>query len=131
MPSLAGLGKAGSWQVDIDNEEDADHGYPWSVTLSHPSCYIQWGIGKLEVLSELMRHLADSTQHDILYNIPGSTGAELQIGIVQERLILRVCRDRHRDQQSFYWVLETSIQIDEVSNFSIAVTDALREASLA
>jgi hypothetical protein len=130
MSSLASLGKAGLWQVDIDNEEDADHGYPWSVTLTHTSCYVQWGVSSLELLDELVCHLTNPKSVDQLFHLSHSNGAELLIGVVQERLLLRVDQSSQIMSKPCQWMMEVSLLAEEVNTLTIAIRDALRDTEL-
>jgi hypothetical protein len=128
MPSLAGLGRSGLWQVDIDDEGEADHPHAWSITLSHPCCYVQWGLSGLVKLHELVSHLTNPKLVDQMFHFPASGEAELLIGVVQGRLLVRVARSGQIGRDKFDWMAETLLGLEEVEHLAVAIGDALREA---
>lgn len=129
MSTLAGLGRSGAWQVDIDNEEAAGHQYDWSVTFSHPSCHIQWGIADLATIQSIDHHLSCSGQPEVMHKIPGVFGADLFIGIIDAQLIIQSRGYSQSNTPSFQWLMEVSLPGCEVKDLVVAFRDALQEAA--
>lgn len=129
MSSLAGLGKSGAWHVDIDNEEGSDHQYNWSITLSHPSCHIQWGISDLTTIESLAHHLSSNDPPEVLHKIPGLFGVDILFGIIEEQLIIQSREYNHSSSPSFNWLMEFSLPVSEVKDLVAAIREAMNDAA--
>jgi hypothetical protein len=125
MSTLTGLGKSGSWQVDIDNE--FGQSYTFSVTFSHPSCYLRWSLTNLHVIRELVEDLVNPTESKGGYQFQNS-GAELLIAANEDRLKFRMNKQRNVEDSSFECLMEISFPSQELNHFTIALSDALEDS---
>jgi hypothetical protein len=116
------------WEIDIDDEADAKQGYSWSITIRHKICYVQSGLSSLDALEAMRNHLASAKSIDQLFRIGGTNEFEILIGIVEQRLHLRMARNRDLGGAVFPWLLECTFPVEEVSDLVQALGEALCEA---
>jgi hypothetical protein len=127
MSSLAGLGKAGLWLVDIDNEDPGGQEYEWSVTIRHPLCYAQSVLASLDTIQELADYLkcANPTSP---FRLGATTEFELLVSLIDGHLRLHMGRIRNPTTHSFPWMLECTLAAEEAGNLAEALEEALNEA---
>ena len=128
MSSLAGLGKAGLWAVDIDNEDVIDHVSNWSITIRSPFCYVQSALPNLDLLRELSEFLKRGQSANELFRLGDADNFELLVGISDSQLLFRMGRVRSLVTKGFPWLLECVVDAQEAGNLAKALEEALMEA---
>ena len=78
MSSLAGLGKVGAWQVDLDNEPKGSS-HVWCVTLIGPRFYLVTKLDSLDAMDELAAFLSEEARAGAEFRLPLSAGVMLVV----------------------------------------------------
>jgi hypothetical protein len=127
MGGLLAIGRAGGWQLDLDeiHDEAENARTRWGFIISTKSFHLQLEIGTLEVLSELATLLA----------LTGSASSEMYIGCWMQAKVVILSEEGRKQirilphaPSGTEWpaLVEINLLPDQIKEFGDALRDLLK-----
>jgi len=125
---LVGIGKAGVWQIDVD-EVDTTGESAWGLTVLHPQFSLQVPLSDLGVVRQLLTFLIEAEGNRESFVLGSALGGEVSIIRDEGALRFKLFNAERVGVGEFPGLLEVLCQESDTATFRDAVRDLIRDLS--
>jgi hypothetical protein len=127
VAGLVGVGKAGIWQIDVDEVDDAAGESTWGLTLLHPQFSLQVPLADLGVVRQLLTFLIEAEGSRESFVLGNALGGQVSVIRDEGALRFKLFNADRVGVGEFPGLLEVLCQESDTATFRDAVRDLLRD----